>query len=94
MKDDVGGALCAYLERHFAGAAIEVARLEEDEGRRCTVSADDARYRLIVLDEAFSGPGCADADARLEAFQVAQVMRDVAGFPVVVTRDGCIFDDV
>ena len=94
MKDDVSGALRAYLERHFAGASIEIARTEADEGCRCTVATDDGQYRLIVLDEAFSGPGCAEVGEQLEVFQVARVMRDVVGFPITVTRSGCVFDDV
>ena len=93
-KDDPSGALRAYLERHFAGATIEIARLEEGEGCRGTVATSDGQYRLTVLDEAYSGPGAAGARERLEDFQVARVMREMAGFPITVTRNGCVFDDV
>ena len=94
MKDDAVCALRAYLGRHFAGAKITVARAPRERGYLCTVEADGERYRLTVFDEAFSGPGNAVPGEQLEAFRVAQVMRDMAGFPVTVTQNGCIAGDV
>ena len=94
MKDDASGALRAYLARHFAGAEITVARAPREQGYLCTVTANRERYRLTVFDEAFSGPGYAGAEARLEAFRVAYVMRDMVGFSVTVTHNGCIAGDV
>lgn len=94
MKDDIETALRAYLEQHFAGAAIEIARGADDDRHLCTVNAESGQYRLAVLDEAFSGPGFAGVAPQLESFGAAQVMRDMAGFPVTVTANGCVFEDV
>ncbi len=93
MNDPVA-ALRAYLERHFAGAAVEIVRGADDDRCLCTITAKAALYRLAVLDEAFSGPGFAGIGPQLEAFGVAQVMRDMTGFPVTVTASGCVFEDV
>lgn len=94
MTDDIETALRAYLEQHFSGAAIEIARGADNDRHLCTVNADSGQYRLAVLDEAFSGPGFAGVAPQLESFGAAQVMRDMAGFPVTVTANGCVFEDV
>ncbi|MDD9869081.1 MAG: hypothetical protein OXU50_04210 [Gammaproteobacteria bacterium] len=94
MTDDTAAALRAYLEQHFPGAAIEIARGGDDDRYLCTITAESGQYRLAVLDEAFSGPGFTGVAPQLESFGAAQVMRDMAGFPVTVTANGCVFEDV
>ena len=94
MKGDEIDALRAYLERNFSGSKIDVVRGSKDDRYLCTITGGGDHYQLTVLDEAFSGPGFAGACSQLEAFQTASVMRDMIGFPVTVTQNGCIFDDV
>lgn len=79
-----------YLNSHFAGAEIRIVRGQKDDAFLCHIQDSDGEaYELVVMDEALSG-NPEEMLALLERYGPAQVLREVVGFPITVTRSGCI----
>ena len=92
----LGDAVKAYLEAHFKQVEIkrEVPYGKDGEGRSFLIEADGAEYRFNVHAEAVAGLDRDAMVALLNDSRAASVMRDLTGFPVTLTVNGCIFDDV
>ncbi len=92
----LGDAVKAYLEEHFKQVEIKSdASYEKDgRGRSFLIEADGVEYRFNVHDEAVAGLDRDAVVALLNDNRAASVMRDLTGFPVTLTVNGCIFDDV
>jgi len=46
---------------------------------------------LRVMDEFLEQHPPAEIKSMLESYSVAQVVRDIRDFPIIVTNSGCIF---
>jgi len=51
----------------------------------------DVIYVLRVMDEFLEQHPPAEIKSMLESYNVAQVVRDIRDFPIIVTNSGCIF---
>lgn len=80
-----------YITEHFPNASIEEWEHEKKESLNFHIHDNDVRYVLRVMDECFVNQQVVDIKPMLESFNVAQVVRDIRDFPVVVTNSGCIF---
>ena len=85
-------AVETYLARHFSELKVDAKRLPEDNGCAYSFSCSEGDFNLLVLDETFEGLERDQAVTQLEMFQVADVLRDMGGFPITVTTSGCIFE--
>ncbi len=80
-----------YISEHFPDAKIEQWEHEKNESLNFSIHEKEAAYTLRVMDECFENQQPEDIRAMLESFNVAQVVRDIRDFPIVVTNSGCIF---
>lgn len=89
-------AVQAYLEEHFERVEIrsETPYEKDGAGRSFLIAADGVEYRFNVHDAAVAGLDRDAIVALLTDARAESVMRDLAGFPVTLTVNGCIFDDV
>ena len=89
-------AVMTYLARHFSQVAITgtVPFDRDGHGVSFLVDTGEGEYRLNVLDEAVAGLDRDGMVELLEGNRVASVMRDLVGFPLTLTRSGCIFGDL
>lgn len=80
-----------YIEEHFPNAITEEWEHEKKESINFRIIEDEKIYVLRVMDECLVDLRVNEVKTILENYNVAQIIRDVGDFPVVVTNYGCIF---
>lgn len=80
-----------YISEHFPNATVEEWEHEKKESLNFNIQENDVIYVLRVMYECFEDKQVADIVSMLESFNVAQVVRDIRDFPIIVTNSGCIF---
>ncbi len=80
-----------YISEHFPDASVEEWEHEKKESLNFRIHENATTYILRVMDECFVNQQVTDIKPMLESFNVAQVVRDIRDFPIVVTNSGCIF---
>ena len=80
-----------YISEHFPDATIEEWEHEKKESLNFRIHENEVTYVLRVMDECFENQQITDIKPMLESYNVAQVVRDIRDFPIVVTNSGCIF---
>jgi len=80
-----------YIDQHFSDASIEQWEHEKNESLNFNIIENDTTYTLRVMDECLETIQVNEVNELLTSFNVAQVMRDIRDFPIVVTNSGCIF---
>lgn len=80
-----------YISENFPDAEIEEWQHEKKESLNFRIHEHSATYVLRVMDECFVNQQVVDIKPMLESYNVAQVMRDIRDFPIIVTNSGCIF---
>ncbi len=80
-----------YIAEHFPNAEIEEWQHEKKESLNFRIHDSNVIYVLRVMDECFVNQQLVDIKPMLEGYNVAQVVRDIRDFPVIVTNSGCIF---
>lgn len=88
---DVTRSIQEYLAEHFPNATTEEWQHEKQESINFRVFENEKTYILRVMDECIKGIQVDDVKPMLENYNVAQIMRDLGDFPIVVTNSGCIF---
>ena len=93
MSRDAGitNSIQEYLAEHFPNATTEEWQHEKQESINFKIHENDKIYVLRVMDECTRDLQANEVKTMLENFNVAQVMRDIGDFPIVVTNSGCIF---
>jgi len=80
-----------YISEHFPNASIEEWEHEKNESLNFNILDKEVTYVLRVMHECLENQQVADIKPMLESFNVAQVVRDIGDFPIIVTNSGCIF---
>ena len=88
---DVTRSIQEYLVEHFPNATTEEWQHENQESINFRVFENEKTYILRVMDECINDIQVDEVKPMLENFNVAQIMRDLGDFPIVVTNSGCIF---
>lgn len=95
VLDVLIGQVRDYLAGEFSDVRIvDTARMIRDDGIDVHIQADGEEYRLRILDEVVEQQGAENIGAFLAENNAATVMRELIGFPVMITANGCVFDDV
>ncbi len=80
-----------YISEYFPNASIEEWEHEKNESLNFRIHENEVTYVLRVMDECFVNQQAEDIKSMLVSFNVAQVVRDIRDFPIIVTNSGCIF---
>ena len=80
-----------YISEYFPDANIEEWEHEKNESLNFNVVENETTYILRVMDECLLEIEVSEVKELLTSYNVAQVMRDIRDFPIVVTNSGCIF---
>ena len=80
-----------YILEHFPNANIEEWEHEKNESINFRIHENDVTYVLRVMDECLDKLELVDIKPMLESYNVAQVVKDIRDFPIIVTNSGCIF---
>ena len=80
-----------YINEHFPDATAEEWQHEKQESINFRIIEDEKVYVLRVMNECLVGLKINEVKPMLEDYNVAQVLRDIGDFPIVVTNSGCIF---
>ena len=84
-----------YLQDYFSEVAItESGRMFSDDGEAFRIQADGEEYQIRILDEVIAEQGVEQIVDYLVSNNAVVVMRELAGFPVTMTNNGCMFYDV
>ncbi len=84
-------AIQQYLAEHFPNATTEEWQHEASESINFRVFDGDKTHVLRVMNECLENLKVDAVKPMLENYKVAQVMRDIGDFPIIVTDSGCIF---
>jgi len=84
-------AILEYIFEHFPDATVEEWEHEEKESFNFRIYENEVTYVLRVMDECMENQQIADIKPMFESYNVAQVVRDIRDFPIIVTNTGCIF---
>ena len=87
----ISQSIQAYLVAHFPKTTIEEWHHENNESVNFRVLENNRTFVLRVMHECLEGLRTDEISPMLESYNVAQVMRDLGDFPIVVTNSGCIF---
>lgn len=90
-RSDFAKPVREYISEHFPSANIEEWEHEKDESLNFRIYENDVMYVLRVMDECLVKQELVDIKPMLESYNVAQVVRDIRDFPIIVTNSGCIF---
>lgn len=90
-EEDITGPVQEYLAEYFQDATVEQWRHEEQESIHFRIVENKKTYILRIMDECLDGLQANEIKPMLENYNVAQIMRDIGDFPIVVTKTGCIF---
>ena len=88
---DFSNYIKEYIDEHFPNATAEEWQHEKKESINFRITEEEKVYVLRVMDECLVGLNSNEIKPMLENYNVAQVMRDIGDFPIVVTNSGCIF---
>jgi len=80
-----------YISEHFPNSKIEEWEHEKNESLNFRIHDNEVTYVLRVMEECFENQLITDIKSMLESYNVAQVLRDIGDFPIIVTNSGCIF---
>lgn len=80
-----------YLAENFTDPAIEQWEHEKNESLNFNVDVHNTTFTLRIMDECLLDIEVCEVKELLTSYNVAQVMRDIRDFPIVVTNSGCIF---
>ena len=90
-REECSHPVLEYICEHFPNASVEEWEHEKNESLNFNILENETNFVLRVMDECFENQQVADIKPMLESFNVAQVVRDIRDFPVIVTNSGCIF---
>ena len=90
-REECSHPVLEYISEHFPNASVEEWEHEKNESLNFNILDNETNFVLRVMDECFENQQVADIKPMLESFNVAQVVRDIRDFPVIVTNSGCIF---
>lgn len=86
---EVRDIILAYLQREFSDCRIQE---ENNEDSYCfRLKSENQSYFVRVMFDAIENPDPAELASQFERLAVADTMRGLGDFPVVVTECGCIF---
>ena len=86
---EVRDIILAYLQREFSDCLIQE---ENNEDSYCfRLKSENQSYFVRVMFDAIENPDPAELASQFERLAVADTMRGLGDFPVVVTECGCIF---
>lgn len=86
---EVRDSILAYLQREFSDCLIQE---ESNQDSYCfRLKSEKQSYFVRVMFDAIEHPGPAELTSQFERLAVADTMRGLGDFPVVVTEYGCIF---
>ena len=91
VNTDYSKIIVEYIEQHFPNAAIEQWEHEQRESINFKILEGEKIYVLRVMTECLIDLSASEVNIMLANYNVAQIIRDVGDFPVVVTNYGCIF---
>ena len=80
-----------YINEHFSSPNIEQWKHEKNESLNFNIDENDITFTLRIMDECLWDIEVSEVKELLANYNVAQVMRDIRDFPIVVTNSGCIF---
>ena len=90
-NSDFSKAIIEYICEHFPDATVEEWEHEKKESFNFRIYENEVTYVLRVMDECIENQQIADIKPMFESYNVAQVVRDIRDFPIIVTNTGCIF---
>ncbi len=90
-EDEVLAAIKKYIIENFPDATIEQWEDVKQDSLNFRIIENDKTYTLRVMQECYLEDSLQDMHTMLENYNVAQVLRDIIDFPIVVTNSGCIF---
>ena len=88
---DIVNSIQKYLTTNFDDASIEQWEHEKQESINFNVTKKANTYVLRVMNESIEGLDTSEVKTMLENYNVAQIMRDIGDFPIVITKSGPIF---
>ena len=88
---DIVNSIQEYLTTNFDDASIEQWEHEKQESINFNVTKKANTYVLRVMNESIEGLDTSEVKTMLENYNVAQIMRDIGDFPIVITKSGPIF---
>lgn len=91
QNSDLSKYIEEYIKEYFPNATSEKWQHEKQESINFKIFESERVYILRVMNECLDGLQANEIKSMLENYNVAQVMRDIGDFPVVVTNSGCIF---
>ena len=80
-----------YISEHFSNPTIKQWEHEKNESLNFNIDENETTFTLRIMDECLQDIEVSEVKELLTSYNVAQVMRDVRDFPIVVTNSGCIF---
>ena len=81
--------ILAYLQQEFSDCSIQE---ESNQDSYCfRLKSENQSYFVRVMFDAIESPDPAKLTSQFERLAVADTMRGLGDFPVVVTEYGCIF---
>ncbi|MEM7402155.1 MAG: hypothetical protein AAF304_09430 [Pseudomonadota bacterium] len=80
-----------YINEHFSSPIIKQWEHEKNESLNFKIDENEITFTLRIMDECLRDIEVTDVKDLLASYNVAQVMRDIRDFPIVVTNSGCIF---
>lgn len=84
-------SIIEYINIQFPNATTEEWKHEKEESINFKILDKDRTYVLRIMYECIEGIGPEEVKPMLENYNVAQVLRDIGDFPIIVTNSGCIF---
>jgi|GEM_PF-540705 len=90
-REQFNKPILEYISEHFPDSKTEQWEHEKNESLNYHIHEEDVTYVLRVMDEFLQQQQPADIKSMLENYNVAQVVRDIRDFPIIVTSSGCIF---
>ena len=86
---EVRDIILTYLQREFPDCLIQE---ESNEDSYCfRLKSENQSYFVRVMFDAIESPDPAELASQFERLAVADTMRGLGDFPVVVTECGCMF---
>ena len=80
-----------YIREHFSAPAIKQWEHDKNESLNFNIDENEITFTLRIMDECLQDIEVSEIKDLLISYNVAQVMRDIRDFPIVVTNSGCIF---
>ena len=80
-----------YISEHFSSPTIKQWEHEKNESLNFNIDENETTFTLRIMDECLQDIEVSEVKELLTNYNVAQVMRDIRDFPIVVTNSGCIF---